>query len=1062
MLESPIAKPLNVLPAHRPQVLPFETITGNEKHHGQKSEQEPRTIDELVRQRAALGSAQPVISYPETGTDYVDYPLRQLDIFAFRVAKVLAARIPPRPSSSEAPAVIALLGPSDLDYLVMLLALAKLGHTGLLLSTRLPNEAYVSLLERTKSHNLFVHSSFKDTAAELQKLVPGLQAAEILTAETYNYPIPTDNDIDTNLVPQLDPAKELKHLSWIIHSSGSTGLPKPIYQTNGAAIKNYASNMNMSGFITLPLYHNHGISVLFRTIYSNKRLYLYSAKSPLTRQNLLDIMKSRELEIFYGVPYALKLLAETEEGLSVLSKFKAVMFGGSACPDSLGNLLVENGVKLISHYGSTETGQLMSSIRPAGDKGWDYLRPDGLVKQFLRFEERFPGIFELICLDGWPSKVMSNRPDGSYATKDLFIKHPTLEAYKYYARLDDTIPLVNGEKVNPLDLEGRVRQHHAVAEAIVFGSGKASIGLAVIRAPGTDSLSDDELINDIWPSVERAHEAMPAYGQLSRSMVRVLPADIQYARTDKGTFIRQAFYREFSQLIEEAYEAEDAMTGSLVLPEPELREFIREQILQILPLKDTSVLTDDADFFALGMDSLQSSQLRSVLVRTINTNGHKVGMNVAFEQPSINLLARHITDLSSGTTNGVESVEDQMAALISQYSNFNAHTPCPNGLSGRYIVVTGTTGSLGSHAIAKLAAQEDVTKIYCLVRANSSIEAYGRLLKSMNARKVFSGLSDVAKSKLVALPSDLSHPTLGLGSTIYNTLTSEITDVIHCAWSVNFNLHLRSFVKDNIGGLQNLINLCLKAQRPTPASFNFCSSVSSVVNTEGNEIPEALPKKLSYAQNMGYAQSKLVAEHLCIQAAQQTGICARVLRIGQVIGDQDHGIWNATEAIPLMLQSATTIGALPQLDESPLWLPVDVVAGTVIDLSLSDRTTSSSSSTLDTDLVFNIVSHHPFHWTRDLLPHLRRVGLNFEELDQREWLQRLRTSNPDPVANPPIKLVDFFASKYDTEKPRRSLQYHTERARQVSISLADAKPLDEELVGKMVDYFKRECWSVKE
>lgn len=300
---------------------------------------------------------------------------------------------------------------------------------------------------------------------------------------------------------------------------------------------------------------------------------------------------------------------------------------------------------------------------------------------------------------------------------------------------------------------------------------------------------------------------------------------------------------------------------------------------------------------------------------------------------------------------------------------------------------------------------------------------------------------------------------LGLDSATYNTLSSEITDVIHCAWSVNFNLHLRSFEKDNIGGLQNLINLCLKAQRPTPASFNFCSSVSSVVNTEGKEIPEALPKKLSYAQNMGYAQSKLVAEHLCIQAARQTGICARVLRIGQVIGDQDHGIWNATEAIPLMLQSATTIGALPKLDESPLWLPVDVVAGTVVDLSLSDRSTSPA---VDTDLVFNVVSHHPFHWTRDLLPHLRRVGLNFEELDQREWIRRLRTSNPDPVANPPFKLVDFFASKYDTEKPRRSLQYHTERARQLSSSLADSKPLDEALVGKMVDYFRKECWSVQE
>lgn len=63
-------------------------------------------------------------------------------------------------------------------------------------------------------------------------------------------------------------------------------------------------------------------------------------------------MQSHDFEIFYGVPYALKLLAESKEGIAALANLKAVMFGGSSCPDSLGNLLVENGVYLISHYGS--------------------------------------------------------------------------------------------------------------------------------------------------------------------------------------------------------------------------------------------------------------------------------------------------------------------------------------------------------------------------------------------------------------------------------------------------------------------------------------------------------------------------------------------------------------------------------------------------------------------------------------------------------------------------------------------------------------------------------------
>lgn len=332
------------------------------------------------------------------------------------------------------------------------------------------------------------------------------------------------------------------------------------------------------------------------------------------------------------------------------------------------------------------------------------------------------------------------------------------------------------------------------------------------------------------------------------------------------------------------------------------------------------------------------------------------------------------------------------------------------------------------------------------------IEAYDRLLKSMRTRRVYDTLPDAARNKLVALPSDLSQITLGLSPTTYNTLTSEITDIIHCAWSVNFNYQLASFEKDSIGGLKNLIDLSLKAQRPAPATFNFCSSVSAVVNTEGNDIPEALPEKLAYAQGMGYAQSKLVGEHLCAAAKQQTGIQARVLRIGQVIGDTQHGIWNATEAIPLMLQSATTIGALPKLDESHPWLPVDTVADTVIDITLSSEGTESSS-------IFNIVNNTPFHWTHDLLPHLHAAGLEFEELDQRDWLRRLRESSQDPVQNPPIKLVDFFAGKYDTDQPRRTLNWRTEEARRVSGALADAGVLSRGLVEKMVEYFRGECWN---
>lgn len=110
--------------------------------------------------------------------------------------------------------------------------------------------------------------------------------------------------------------------------------------------------MNMTSFITLPLYHNHGLANWYRAKYSRKSIHMYNADLPLTSDYLRKIIRVNRFEIFYGVPYALKLLVDSDDGIQLLAQFKVVMYGGSACPDELGDKLVRNGVNLVSHYGA--------------------------------------------------------------------------------------------------------------------------------------------------------------------------------------------------------------------------------------------------------------------------------------------------------------------------------------------------------------------------------------------------------------------------------------------------------------------------------------------------------------------------------------------------------------------------------------------------------------------------------------------------------------------------------------------------------------------------------------
>lgn len=1003
----------------------------------------PRTVDELVRLRAQQkGNDVGVVAYPDSGTNYIDYTPKQLDQLVDRAASYYSRLIPQRVTSDDAVEVVGILGASDLSYLVTFLAVSRLGHSALLLSTRITAEAYESLLRTTKATKLLYHDQFQASVDEVLVALRDLRTQSICDAAA----LPTKSSLQ---VAQLDLDRETHNGSFIIHSSGSTGLPKPIAQTHKASLYAYSQYFGLVGHITLPLYHNHGICCLFRAIYSRRKIYIYNASLPLTSQHLLSTLREHpDIGILYGVPYALKLLSETEEGIALLAKLDIVMFGGSACPKPIGDTLVDAGVNLVGHYGATEVGQLMTSFRKhPTDKGWDWMRVPAHLKSYLSMEERGPNLYECCVLNGWPSKVATNRDDGSYATKDLFEPHPSLpDAWKYYARLDDTLALENGEKANPLLLEGVIRNNKEVSEVVIFGAGKPRLGAFIIPAEAS-LLSDKEVIESVWPAVEKSNSSCPAFGRLSHEMIRVLPSTTDYRRTDKGTVIRAAFYRDFAAAIEAAYVDEAA--GFMVLPRDKLTAFLHKDFCQRVKLDDTSRVTYDTDLFALGIDSLQAIQVRSFILKNLRVEPSKIARNFVFDFPTINQMADELLRLQHGAPQQKKlSVEERMAAMIDRYSSFEQHIPVDNTTSGKYVVITGATGSLGAHAVAKLVSQRSVAKVYCLARGSSIKSAESRVRHSLRERCVYHTLSLKARSKIVALPSNFGDSMLGLDQAQYEEVASNLTHVLHFAWSVNFNKGLESFEADCVAGARNLINLCLKAQRPRPAAFNFCSSVSATVGTLGDVVPEALPESLSYAQGMGYAQSKLVTENMCDRAAKQTGMDARVLRVGQIIGDTQHGIWNDTEAIPMIFQTAKTVGALPALDENPSWLPVDLVADTCIEIACSGTSAG----------VFNVVNHETFHWTRDLLPLLRSAGLEFEEVSQREWVRRLRESNPDPVANPPIKLLGFFASKYDNDKPRKSLRWTNETSQGSSPSLQNADVIDSVLAKKIITDLSRR-WS---
>ena len=177
-----------------------------------------QTVDALVRHRARINPHATIVSYPSNGVEFEDYSMRQLDVFAYRVARQYQSFIPERSSSKVAPSTIAILGPSNFDYLVTMLALTKLGHTVLFLSTRISDLAVESLIETTGATHLLADTRFMQLAADVKATIPSLHIHTIAGCNVYNFPI--EVHADTRMDYQLDAAVEAFNNIYIIHSSG--------------------------------------------------------------------------------------------------------------------------------------------------------------------------------------------------------------------------------------------------------------------------------------------------------------------------------------------------------------------------------------------------------------------------------------------------------------------------------------------------------------------------------------------------------------------------------------------------------------------------------------------------------------------------------------------------------------------------------------------------------------------------------------------------------------------------------------------------------------------------
>lgn len=883
-------------------------------------------------------------------------------------------------------------------------------------------------------------------------------------------------------------------VAYLHHTSGtSTGLPKPIPQTHHGAVgvlPTFDSGSETATFTTTPLYHG-GVADCFRAWTSGAMIWLFpGVDAPITSSNILKSLEcarrsaethqTARVKYFSSVPYVLQMLSMEHDGLDTLKQMELVGVGGAALSQDIGNDLVQKEVNLVSRFGSAECGFLMSSNRDfAVDKEWQYLRSN--ASPYLKFEPQEGGLGELVILPSWPHMAKRNRDDGSYATADLFAPHPTIpNAWKYHSRADSQLTLITGKKFDPAPLEDAIATSPLLSDVLIFGNGRQVPGALLFRSTKFADMPNDELLSTVWPSIEKLNAESQAHTRLSKPMLTVMPHDAAgLEKSSKGTVMRGQAEKDYATEIARAYDSNSNVSANGVcsstetgVADDEVPNAVSRVIQHVLDT--SSPIPEEGDLFSFGVDSVHCMRIRALLQsKVLPPPAAALPLNIVYDCGTVKRLSKYVIGIRKGQKMETDDETLQMRDLVREYSSFNNEPTIsvpadPNtsdiASSSEVVILTGATGALGAHILSLLRTSSHVSEIHCLIRAASPTAANERVSKSLLARNK-APLSST-HSKITCHACKLSDPALGLSPSTYKDLASRTTLIIHAAWAVNFSMRLSSFVKDHIAGLRNLINFTLASPTRSPARFLFCSSTASVLGpSTKSPIPECISYDPLSASPLGYSRSKWVAESICEQAHLRTRMRDRitVLRIGQLCGDTESGIWNVTEAWPLMLSSVKVTGSLPDLEGEKLgWLPVDVAARAVIEISTAKHTSSSG-----TDIsVYHLLNPSTQSTWADLLSWLQNMIPAFDIVPPSTWVMQLDNLTGEAAKHPARKLLGLWKDAYCSggdgegkcaqEQKGETVRFEMAETKKAAPVMRDVKPIGEDQFVKIWGWIDRE------
>ncbi|KZP33068.1 acetyl-CoA synthetase-like protein [Athelia psychrophila] len=514
----------------------------------------------------------PAYVYSETVGSLTKISFLEFGRAAHRAAHLL------RPGHGESKGeVVAIITNIDkLLYEALFAGLMRAGFVPFPITPLNSAEAVVDMLQKSGCHRILTsHASLGALMAQISALVPPEHSLSIQEVPTMAqcYPVLGHETAADAFTPYPAPSAppEMDGVVLIMHSSGSTGHPKPITETNRVvlgwctldAVTDLRHISRISG-MHHPPFHGGGLTADFLaplcsltsvSLYPPTSFYDH-AKAPVapTSDNIIEHCERTGVTGLYAAPSFIEMWACEPESIEWLKTKDFLAFGGGPLSVKTGDALSRAGVNLVNVYGATEIGNVCRFLTDTTERSpedWNYIQFSD--KTNVRWVPQADGSFESQFLDTEVHRVsVHNLPDvKGYATNDCWVPHPTRpNLWRIVGRLDDVLVLATGEKMVPAPTEDLIMSSPLVTGTVVFGRGRHQVGLLLEPAPGAVVEDLSEFRNRIWPLVEEANKIAPKFGRVIKETIIFTAADRPMKRTGKGTVAKKATMKAYAAEID--------------------------------------------------------------------------------------------------------------------------------------------------------------------------------------------------------------------------------------------------------------------------------------------------------------------------------------------------------------------------------------------------------------------------------------------------------------------------------------------------------------------------------